>query len=1297
MNSRANQSGYRFADYFVICGLDLNSGLEPDRLNADNLQSTPLDRSYKCKVLGHYPENVPWNPLDKSAVCMLCLPNGLHFRTQKHSLEPSFHSFVITREDGSRSYGFSHIFYEEVANKKIRSAMQTLQAMHITELSSYQRRAGGNHSWHGEGLVDDTHNTRSLPRHFKLAAHHQGAAQSYYDVTKDTLYVSKSIALISQLPYVFAARKFLEGLLKCSSSSPDSRLSLESYVYNLLYEVPIPQPGRSVQFSYFCGGAEIYENVVIQRPSSIEELPVFDFPLREMFCLLGIECVIQLFTCVLLEHQVLLCSSDFQRLMVVAESITCLLFPFTWQHVYVPILPASLQHFLDAPVPFVMGLHSCESHLKIASEGDLCYVDIDNRRIQLPEELPLFPQQQNLALELQELFKKTNIPLGECDSLMTRSCNISSSSQFHRKHSWSHDSDSIPDISGLISSSCSVSRSSRADTLQKIVTIVQQSGVILDDVGNFNSSAVHEKKKTDNEQYIDDLHFNTAVREIFLNRFVNIFSSYEHFIILPNQNREQWLSNRDTMQNFDKATFLSDQPDKHLPFLSRFIESQMFATLIDNKIMTMWSDVDPNLRVFDRRIYLYRKKSSESLGRPTDYESCITIRDSQLLLEKRLANVDHIVPFPREIHHQRQSSTDGPSYKGCFPLLDATALKEHQRYRKKCNNQQYWRENQYSGGTYSSKFSENSEMPQDGCSSFTADSSGIVNSSHPSIRPKLSIDDCKSRTKRMLVEKMGTEAVELGHEVEVSISGVEENTLIAGLCDLLEKIWSHGLQQKQGKSALWSHLTNYQELVECNDTSKPIDPNFLTPDLSSMTLEPDITPSSAGQESKKMLETKSPKERRAVGISEPPVLHPLPVSLTFDMRNVQAMSDIKTHIGYARAWVRLSLEKKLLSCHLRTLLSDTVLLRNLYKRSAFLRCEDEREQFLCHLLTLNAVDYFCFTNTYPTMKLPYRVIIFPSRKANAATTSANISIAVSGTLGESSTVPIPRGSLDFIFHNKNLGILTTLCIGHDNSGPSPKWLVEHVIVRNEVSGHTYKFPCGRWLGRGIDDGSTERLLVGELVPHHVDNEELIESCRTSPRCRSPNVQRRSSENKPSMLDIQHMLGDAVNRIVKFYYKRKHEKDRSTLTLLLCGEMGLVYCLEQVFLCGFKSSRLFGRNLYLWDFLVRVKEQLEECHIDFINTRPRNTSSTDYYDNSKIDRDELEVMQSFCNLVDHINTNHLLNRIIPCIASAKLTIEMYEEQSFLRDASSVTFLKQLLSNLNEFDIELEHSITKSIGT
>lgn len=68
-----------------------------------------------------------------------------------------------------------------------------------------------------------------------------------------------------------------------------------------------------------------------------------------------------------------LCLSDYQRLMTVAEGITTLLFPFQWQHVYVPILPASLLHFLDAPVPYLMGLQSKEG--------------TDRSKLELPQEV----------------------------------------------------------------------------------------------------------------------------------------------------------------------------------------------------------------------------------------------------------------------------------------------------------------------------------------------------------------------------------------------------------------------------------------------------------------------------------------------------------------------------------------------------------------------------------------------------------------------------------------------------------------------------------------------------------------------------------------------------------------------------------------------------------------------------------------------------------------------------------------------------------------------------------------------
>ncbi|XP_053984940.1 DENN domain-containing protein 5B isoform X4 [Hylaeus volcanicus] len=1283
------QHPQRFADYFVICGLDKDSGLEPDKYFGDSLQCTPLDRAYKSKVLGHYPDSVPWNPFDEHAVCMLCLPSGLRFRTQKHSVEPTFHSFVLTKEDGHRTYGFSLVFYEECRNRKICAAMQTLQAMHITELSSGQN---GTPPTVRKG--QDGHNTRSLPRHFKLSAHSQSAALGYYDSTKDKLLVTKSISLLCQQSYLHAAKTFLTNLYKCVPRHPGPGLSLESYVYNILYNVPVPLPGKSLKF--FVPSEEPAKSpleLVIYQPTPLQELPMLDYPLKDMFTWLGAECVIQLFTCVLLENQVLLRSSDFHKLMVVSECITALLFPFSWQHVYVPILPASLHHFLDAPVPFIMGLHAQSEGgvLKIASEANLCYVDIDKQNSQFPEELPVFPHRPQFINEIRALLNKYKVPYsGKTDNMvinhyngdiMTSSLTLPGSG-FHlprRKHSL-HD---VLDWDRP--------EPPQSDTLQRIVDIVKRTGVNVDDLDSIDDN-VKERILTPQEEYQETLMFNNAIREIFLNRFVQIFSSYEHFVIQPSQDKDEWLNNRDSMHVFDKATFLSDQPTQHLPFLSRFLETQMFASLVDNKVMSTWSELDFNIRVFDQRISHLRKKVGEAIVRSTRYEPCTNIEESQKVLEQRLMNVDFETNPPNEILPHRAA------YFRSFPLLDTVALNKEpaQSSRRGQTQWKYKMKSMESNGKPPAPQETQSPRPQ---TKLSADMSpALIAQANWTFVEKL-LKDCKSKTKRMLVEKMGSEAVALGHGGE-SLSDVEENTLVASLCDLLERVWSHGLQNKQGKSALWSHLTMYQELEECNESTKSIDPNFLSPDLSNLALETDVSPTRGTDKHK------SPGDRK-IG---PEHLRPLPDSLLFDIRNVQAMTDIKTHIGYARAWVRLALEKKLLSRHLKTLLSDTTLLRSQYKRSAFLRCEEEKEQFLYHLLTLNAVDYFCFTNNYPTTKLPYRVVIFPSRKASAATTSANSWIAISGTLCETNPVPIPKGALEFVFHHKNLGVLSTLRIGHDNTGLSPKWMVEHVVVRNEVTGHTFKFPCGRWLGRGIDDGSTERLLVGALVPRSIDNEELVESCSTPPRCRSPSIPRRPIL---SQVELQHMLGEAVNAIVKFHYRR--ECQDGSLTALLCGEGGLVPSLEQIFLFGFKNQRIFGRNFYVWDYLLRIKENFEISLLEEMDeySQRLNRGRRAHVESNQ----RFTTLRCYCHLIDQINMfsqtlgkdgkfqlficlaarEQLLHSMLRPMSEARSTTDMYEETSFLRNTTLLNFLVHILEPLCEFHIVLEKSLTHGISS
>lgn len=65
---------------------------------------------------------------------------------------------------------------------------------------------------------------------------------------------------------------------------------------------------------------------------------------------------------------------------------------------------------------------------------------------------------------------------------------------------------------------------------------------------------------------------------------------------------------------------------------------------------------------------------------------------------------------------------------------------------------------------------------------------------------------------------------------------------------------------------------------------------------------------------------------------------------------------------------------------------------------------------------LNNFNYFFFS--FNVKELPYRVVIFPSKKSGAATTSANVWVAISGSLSETQQVQTPRGTLEFVFHVK---------------------------------------------------------------------------------------------------------------------------------------------------------------------------------------------------------------------------------------------------------------------------------------
>lgn len=154
----------------------------------------------------------------------------------------------------------------------------------------------------------------------------------------------------------------------------------------------------------------------------------------------------------------------------------------------------------------------------------------------------------------------------------------------------------------------------QSEALAKITALAKKTGVIssLDDISETlkhtgvggSTTNVRSRQSGAIDDHSRDLIINNMLREVFLHYFLQMFSCYDHFVIQPPQEftMDEWLSNRETMQTFDKTAFLGDQPEAHLPFLSAFIETQIFTTFIDNKLLSQWEDMEGNLQVFEQRL-----------------------------------------------------------------------------------------------------------------------------------------------------------------------------------------------------------------------------------------------------------------------------------------------------------------------------------------------------------------------------------------------------------------------------------------------------------------------------------------------------------------------------------------------------------------------------------------------------------------------------------------------------------------------------------------------------------------------
>ena len=123
-----------------------------------------------------------------------------------------------------------------------------------------------------------------------------------------------------------------------------------------VYVPPTLRVVRDDDPAALCGAGELLYELRAPPPDS---LPLGDEScLQPLLAHFDTGSILSLVSCLLAEQSVLLHAQDLALLTPVCEALFALMFPFRWPHVYVPVLPAALLESLEAPVPFIIGIHS---------------------------------------------------------------------------------------------------------------------------------------------------------------------------------------------------------------------------------------------------------------------------------------------------------------------------------------------------------------------------------------------------------------------------------------------------------------------------------------------------------------------------------------------------------------------------------------------------------------------------------------------------------------------------------------------------------------------------------------------------------------------------------------------------------------------------------------------------------------------------------------------------------------------------------------------------------------------------
>mmetsp|Transcript_18400 Transcript_18400/g.71098 ORF Transcript_18400/g.71098 Transcript_18400/m.71098 type:complete len:729 (-) Transcript_18400:243-2429(-) len=157
----------------------------------------------------------------------------------------------------------------------------------------------------------------------------------------------------------------------------NSSMSMLKLFLESVLETEFPKPGASFEVKMETSGSQMQHSRFTRPDDSDSQLEHVD--LDTLLLVLDPMNILSVFASLLLERRTIFCSTKLSTLSSCVQTAVALLYPFTWQHIYIPVLPKSLLSFCCAPMPFVVGILASElKEVLTLPMDEVLIIDLDS-------------------------------------------------------------------------------------------------------------------------------------------------------------------------------------------------------------------------------------------------------------------------------------------------------------------------------------------------------------------------------------------------------------------------------------------------------------------------------------------------------------------------------------------------------------------------------------------------------------------------------------------------------------------------------------------------------------------------------------------------------------------------------------------------------------------------------------------------------------------------------------------------------------------------------------------------------